>query len=236
MFNRHSISKFDVNFFGLYGFTFISDETNQIKTDFFHTLSRVQQPNKTLLICPTDLITPINFDEYKEHAKYEKIINKPIQNVEEITDYVKKGYSIFIYNLKKCLETGILTDEIYTEYIKITSKYFLEHYNIHRVSLFFKHYIGLSPKLRYVTDITGLDNKKYSASLPRHLISKQIDKNLAETDRKYSLFKIKDPCNEFYFYDDEAGMKLNKEFLTNLYELSIKLTLTEQLNENTEPT
>lgn len=206
-----------------FGFTFVSDNTNQVKDGIFYNLICVQgliKP-KFLFICPPDTISFDKQKEYTEALDYTKFISKPIKDIKEITNLVKDNYSVFIYDLKKCFELKILTPSLYKEYISYATNHFVEQHHLKHASLILPFYKGFQPPLRYVTDVTGLNEPIYSSKYPKKLIKDKIVQDEKETG---TTITIPDPCHEFYLYNDtEKEYKKTEELSMNLFWLTLKL-------------
>lgn len=222
LFNKqHKFNKkFIINTFG---FTFISDDTKDIRDGLFYNLICAQglASPKFLFICPPDRISIKQIDEYNEKLEFTAFIQSPIKDINAITKFIEDDYSVFIYDLRTCFEQNIITPTLYEEYISFASDYFIESHHIKHIGFLTPLYKGLQPPIRYVTDVTGLDKPIYSAKYPKKLILDKIIKDEKETK---TYLTIPDPCHEFYLYDDTPEeIQKNEELFKNLVGLTIKL-------------
>lgn len=178
------------------GFIRVADYTDEIKNTLFRVLIRRQYilTEKILLICPEDVI--IEDEESVEevprfHISHGELDGKKLTG-NKICDYVKNGYSVFIYDLKTCLDQKILTKKDYDKFVNYTTNYFYEKqkkYFISSIKLDFNDFT------RYVIDLTGLEtDKDFNLS--------EKEKEVANWSKKDNVI-LRDIFHYLCFYEDK---------------------------------
>lgn len=232
-FIKHMIKfpKFKNQFlFNLFGFIDISDESNLIRTTLMRELIRAQAQfsSKLALICPSEYLDPDDLNIYKKIVPQTRIFTEKIKDKDALNKLIDDEYSIFIFDLKKCLETNMLTEDMYFEYKRRATEYYYNHQEVEQVALIPPIYLRYHTRVRYVTDITGLNDKKYTSEVCQKTI---VEKVLNEPDDH----KMLDCMHQFYFYDPTADAKEEKKirkFLHNL--LQFEMSINRDVNQHLE--
>lgn len=184
-----------------FGFIKVADYTDTIKETLFRVFVRHQYgavDSKVLFIAPKEAIVADEEMVYNEkvpnfYISHGELFGKKL-DIETINKLVKDDYSVFIYDLKKCIEEEILTEEDYSKFVDCALHHYYDIQKPFNPRHPYDSVFG-GAFIRYVIDLTGLETDyKFNLHEQRAEVIRWL-----ERDKRRAMVEM---FHEFCFYED----------------------------------